>query len=111
MYTGTSPLLEALSRVPVTWDETHVLAADVGELIVIARRSGDSWWIAAMTRTPQRISVPLWFLSSGAHESTIWSDAPESPGGLSRTARKLSSQDIITLDLADAGAAVVEVHR
>jgi len=106
-----SPVFEAISRVPITWDETRVLTADVGELIIIARRSGDSWWIAAMTRTPQRISVPLGFLGSGTHESTIWSDAPDSIGGVSRSARRLRAADIITLDLGDAGGAVVEVHR
>jgi hypothetical protein len=29
---------------PVTWDETHALAAEAGQYAVVARRHGDKWW-------------------------------------------------------------------
>src|SRR5699024_4930681 len=32
-----------LSEVPVTWDETQVLEASIGEYVVIARRKGNQW--------------------------------------------------------------------
>jgi alpha-glucosidase len=35
-------------QVPVTWDETHLLAAIPGELFVVARRTGESWYIAGI---------------------------------------------------------------
>lgn len=35
-------------QVPVTWDETRLLAAIPGELFVVARRNGKSWYIAGI---------------------------------------------------------------
>ena len=43
------PLARVMAAVPATWDDTKVLAAKVGEEVVIARRSGNDWWIGAMT--------------------------------------------------------------
>lgn len=38
-----------LSRVPASWDETIGLAGEPGDSVVIARRSGDDWWIGGIT--------------------------------------------------------------
>ena len=43
------PLSRVMAAVPATWDDTRALAARVGEEVVIARRSGNEWWIGAMT--------------------------------------------------------------
>ena len=47
-YRG-QPGLEFLVEVPTTWDETRVLHAEVGRCLVIARRSGDAWYLGGMT--------------------------------------------------------------
>jgi alpha-glucosidase len=41
---------EFIQTVPSAWDETRVLAGDIGQFIVSARRIGDTWYIGAMTR-------------------------------------------------------------
>jgi alpha-glucosidase len=33
---------------PTTWDETKVLAADIGRYVVVARRKGARWYIAGI---------------------------------------------------------------
>ncbi|MFP4489058.1 MAG: glycoside hydrolase family 97 protein, partial [Bacteroidales bacterium] len=38
-----------ITEVPVIWDETRVLEAKTGDYLVIARRSGDDWFVGAMT--------------------------------------------------------------
>jgi len=40
--------LPVLSGMPTTWDETKVLAADIGRYVVVARRKGTSWYIAGI---------------------------------------------------------------
>jgi hypothetical protein len=40
--------IEYLKQVPVTWDETKLLAAEPGELFVIARRNGQKWYVAGI---------------------------------------------------------------
>lgn len=37
-----------ITSVPVTWDETRILEASVGEYIVTAKRKGEKWFIGAM---------------------------------------------------------------
>jgi len=52
-----------ITSVPVTWDETKVLAAEAGEYFVVAKRKGDKWFIGAITNSTARdIEVKLDFL-------------------------------------------------
>ena len=43
-----------LSAIPTVWDETRVLEGKVGEYIVLARRSGDIWYIAGLNGWNER---------------------------------------------------------
>lgn len=62
-YYRERPCTEFISGVPVLWDETIVLDAKVGEYVVIARRSGEKWFIGAITNDKARtIDVDLSFL-------------------------------------------------
>ncbi|MGM0377735.1 MAG: glycoside hydrolase family 97 catalytic domain-containing protein, partial [Bacteroidota bacterium] len=40
---------EFMTSVPVTWDETRVLAAEVGEYLIVAKRKNNKWFIGGMT--------------------------------------------------------------
>ncbi len=48
------PAFEFIEKVPVTWDETKVLNAKIGDYVTIARRSGDNWYIGGITDENQR---------------------------------------------------------
>lgn len=62
-YYRERPCTEFITSVPVVWDETKVLDAKVGEYVVVARRSGEKWFIGAITNnTPRDIEVDLSFL-------------------------------------------------
>lgn len=62
-YYRERPCTEFISSVPVVWDETKVLDAKVGEYVVIARRSGEKWFIGAITNDKGRnLEVDLSFL-------------------------------------------------
>lgn len=37
-----------VTSVPVTWDQTRVLAAKAGEYLVVAKRKGDKWYIGGI---------------------------------------------------------------
>ena len=55
-----------LTNVPVNWDETRVLAAEVGQYIVMAKRKGDKWFIGGITNDKQReLDVTLNILPEG----------------------------------------------
>lgn len=62
-YYREKPCTEFIASVPVVWDETKVLKAKVGEYVVIARRSGEKWYLGAITNHIGReVEVDLDFL-------------------------------------------------
>lgn len=64
-----------ISMIPVTWDETRVLAAKTGDYIVIARRNGMTWYLAAMTDwTERKIEVDLSFLGDMEYFYSYFAD-------------------------------------
>ena len=55
-----------IASCPVNWDETRVLAAEFGEYTIVARRSGNKWYIGGITNeTARDIDVKLDFLAEG----------------------------------------------
>jgi alpha-glucosidase len=47
-YRREEECMEFLSAVPAVWDETVVLDAKISDYLVVARRSGNEWYIGAM---------------------------------------------------------------
>jgi len=91
--------------VPSTWDETRVLTgSEIGELVLLARRKGDIWFLAAMNGPAARtIEVPLSFLAAGRYRSiSVRDDAPD--GSTVRVESGAHTpKDTITLNLRAGG--------
>ena len=72
------PGSDFLKLVPSTWDETRYISGYPGESILIARRSGDQWYVGGMTNEESReVSFSLDFLGEGIHDATLWKDAKD----------------------------------
>lgn len=57
-----------ISRLPVIWDETQLLKGKIAEYTVMARRSGDEWFIGAITNWNKRIlDLETGFLGAGTY--------------------------------------------
>lgn len=70
---------EFITSVPVTWDETRVIDARVGDYYMVAKRKGQTWYVAAITgKNPQKLTLPFSFLGSGKHHITWFQDGPNS---------------------------------
>jgi alpha-glucosidase len=55
-----------LLSIPVTWDETKVFEAKMGDYLLLARRSGKDWYLAATTDwTPRDFTLDFSFLPEG----------------------------------------------
>ena len=60
---GDEPELEFFDHVPTVWDDTKVIQGSIGRYAVIARRSGENWFIGCMNSGEDRtLKVPLNFL-------------------------------------------------
>lgn len=64
-----------ISDIPVVWDETKVLEAKIGDYLLVARRSGATWYIGGMTDWESRtFSLDLSFLGEGSFKMIIFKD-------------------------------------
>ena len=71
-----------MSSLPTTWDETRLLSGYPGEWVVMARRSGNTWYIAGINGkdSQQTLSFDTSFLPKGKY--TLFIDRPGYKGDL-----------------------------
>jgi alpha-glucosidase len=72
--------LAFISKVPADWAESHLLAGEVGDYAVFARkdRNSSDWYIGGVNdATPRELMTKLDFLDPGkSYTATIYRDAP-----------------------------------
>ncbi len=111
-YEG-QPGFDFLKLVPTWWDETRVLAGQVGELLVTARRKGATWYLGGIAaKRPRELALPLSFLGLGRYSARVWQDASDAdtdPNHLTTETRPLSSADTLEVRLALDGGFVAQV--
>jgi alpha-glucosidase len=72
-----APGVEFLRNLPSAWDETRFLGGAPDEYAVIARRKGDTWWIAGINAgDPRKITLDFGFLPASAN-TQLYTDDPE----------------------------------
>lgn len=76
------PVRNLLSGLPSAWDDTRLLAGYPGESAVIARRSGDTWYIAGINGTEGEIILEPDFSRIGQDVtlSMLITDKGDKPG-------------------------------
>jgi alpha-glucosidase len=106
-----------LKEVPTTWDDTVVLAAEVGEVVAIARRNGERWFLGAMTNWEKReLNLPLNFLGKGNYTLRYWADGPGSetdPTDTTLGQKKVNQTSVIKVNLSPGGgyASIIEPEK
>ena len=104
-----------IAAVPTVWDETVGLAASVGEYAAVARRSGEKWYIGAITDwTARTLEAPLKFLDGGRYRMKVFADgvnADRIARDYRTETREVTRDDAIALRMAPGGgwAAVLEL--
>src|SRR5512138_2321170 len=102
---------EFLKVVPTSWDETRVLAGQIGEYIVIARRHGQEWYVGAMTNEQAReIQVLPDFLGGKSYSISGFADgaAPRDVRAIAGTFPFSSpSESMLKFNLASGGGCVL----
>ncbi|HVT71972.1 MAG TPA: glycoside hydrolase family 97 protein [Lacunisphaera sp.] len=100
---------------PTVWDDTVVLSAEVAQHVVLARRAGTRWYLAAMNGdAPLTVRVPLSFLGAGRWSLRAFADTPQSatqPTSISDTTAEVAATDTVELTLAPAGGYAAELSQ
>lgn len=109
------PGFEVIKKMPTTWDETRVIAAEVGDYVSIARRKKDNWFIGTITdSTAREISIRLDFLPVGKYTAEIYSDADYANEDANRLAKQTIVVDkttVLKLVLASGGGNIIVLNK
>ena len=108
-YIG-SPAEFYFKDMPAAWDESVVLQADPGELVTIARRSGEDWYVGAMCNTQQDAVIDLSFLGDGEYYAFICKDG-DSLREITSEMQVVTREDTLTIPMLAAGGAAVKILR
>lgn len=102
-----------IASVPTVFDQTVAIDGKVGEYAVIARKKGDTWYIAAMTNWDSRdIIIDFSFLKEGKYKAEIFKDGINSDRDATDYSREiinLSSGDKMTIHLSNGGGWVSRI--
>ena len=113
-YMREQECTDFIAKVPTVFDETVALDGSLGEYIVIARRKGSTWYVAAMTDwTARDVVVDLSFLGPGSHTADIFADganAHRDAEDYKHSVGNVSSSDKLQVHLASGGgwAAIIK---
>lgn len=105
-YRAAPPFVQDLLRtIPAAWDETRFIDGHPGESVVLARRSGSTWYLAGINGTWEEkgVEVPLGFLDAPTGALTV-TDAPE--GAWRSTTNRYMPGGRFKIELQPAGGFV-----
>jgi len=73
------PELTFIDKIPTVWDDTRVIDGYPGEFAIMARRTGNRWFVGALNGSQARdFRIPLDFLIPGLkYEATLYYDDPD----------------------------------
>jgi alpha-glucosidase len=112
MYTG-DPALDYWKELATTWDETRVLAGDIGRSVCVARRKGDAWYLGAISPAAKPLEIPLAFLDPmRKYSATIYTDAhPDEPTNkqVRIETRTVGADSILDMHLSANGGEAVRI--
>lgn len=105
------PELAFFNDLPVTWDETRVLAGAIGEYAVVARRKGTRWYLGAITNErPRTVELRLGMLAAGApYTMTRYCDGRTSREVAIAETRVLGGEPL-TLRMGPSGGCAVTIQ-
>ena len=105
--------VEFIADVPTVWDETRVLAGEMGEYIVTARRKGNDWWVGGITDwNPRDIEIDLSFLGDGPYSATIFEDGANAHRlgrDYRKSSRKVDASSRLKFHLAPGGGVALKI--
>jgi alpha-glucosidase len=111
-YEG-QPGFDFLKLAPTWWDETHVVLGQIGEVLVTARRKGNTWYLGGMSARQSRdLELALPFLGGKNYAVKLWKDAPDAetdPNHLVTESSSISGRGALKVHLALDGGFVAQL--
>lgn len=97
--------LDFMKQVPTTWDETRFIDGYPGRYIVLARRHGNTWYIAAANATAEPLKLKLDLPMLAGQEVSLYSDDKKMLPQLKL--QKIKTDGSLQLTVQPQGGAVI----
>jgi len=114
-YLREPEVMDFLRKVPTVWDETIGLEAKVGDYAVVARKSGEEWYVGAMTDwTPRELEIDFEFLGAGEYRAEVYADgvnAARYASDYTKTSAVIKAGDRLKIKLAPGGGWAARLHK
>jgi alpha-glucosidase len=102
-----------LKKIPVLWDDTRLLQGKIAQYTILARRSGNEWFIGAITNWSERtIDLETSFLEPGKYRLEAIEDginANKRAEDYKIVEKDFQAGDILKLKLASGGGWVARI--
>lgn len=100
-----------IAQIPTVWDETVAIDGKIGEYIVMARRSGDTWYIGGTTNWDARdITLDLGKLGLAGRNAEIFTDGANAHrNATDHTTAEIILDNSMQIHLAPGGGFAIKV--
>lgn len=112
--------LAFIKQVPADWSESHLIAGEVGDYAIFARkdRNSDDWYVGGVNdATARDVSLSLDFLDPGkTYTATVWKDGEgatyetDARHRIAYATLKVKKGDVMPAWLAPGGGLAVRLH-
>ncbi|SNR31092.1 glycoside hydrolase family 97 protein [Lutibacter flavus] len=118
-YDG-NPAFKFLQDVPVDWEDTKVLNAEIGEYITTVRKDkySDDWYLGSLTNEESRsFHIDLSFLDKDVtYEAQIYADEigttwNKNATKVAITSKEVKSSDILKINLSEGGGTAIRFKK
>jgi len=106
---------EFICGIPTVWSQTVPLDCRIGEYVSVARRSGDVWYVGALTgREARSLKLDLGFLGEGDYRVEIFRDGPNAARygrDYRRGQMRLGTRRTLAVDMAPGGGFAMKITK
>ena len=107
--------LSFISRIPTVFDESIGLGGKVGESVIMAKRSGKTWYVGGITSWDERdVDIDLSFLGSGSWKAEIFRDGANANRfgtDYKREFKDVKAGDTLTIHMAAGGGFAIVLTK
>jgi len=115
-HINNHPALQFVRDLNIDWDESHVIAGEIGDYVITSRRVDTEWFLAAITdEEPRDLDVKLAFLKKNIqYRAEIYRDGDnahwdDNPHDYAIESQEVNSTTTIKLPLAAGGGIAIRI--
>lgn len=109
-YSSENVWFDFYKSLPAVWDDTKLVSAELGDYVVIARRSGDKWYIGCNATSAKSIEINLSFLQAGNYNANIWKDGA-AYNAVVKEEKTVTNASTLSIDVAKNGGFAIIIEN